>query len=291
MRFRRFGLLALGISLALLGSHCGPHKPPRLNPLRLYAMGDSITTGFDSWFVGNNSAVSWVNGFHGFWESLLGIPDVNSVNQRITARFGSSGRTNVRAAQNGARWDAALSQAASVVGETPHLVTVMLGGNDVCRDSIADLPTAAEIQGHVRTTLDWLDAQLPAGATVQVIGIPDVKRLHDVARDEKGLLGIDCEAIWSTVDLGFPCGSMLDPANSEQDRLAVQAMNLLYNDVIQQEVVLKNAASTRVYFKFSDAESVQFTGDDVSSIDCFHPSAQGQELIAFYAWTDGPFGP
>ena len=275
----------------LTGPSCLPSKPARLAPLRLYSIGDSITTAFDAWAPGENPALSWVNGFHGFLEQLLGLPDISSHNQRITAEYGSAGRQNVMAAQNGARWDDALGQAQGVVVEAPTYVTIALGGNDVCRPSIADLPPVSEVQGQVRETLNFLDANLPSGATVVVVGIPDVKRLHDVALAEKGLLGIDCPALWAATVLGFPCGSMLSPANTEADRLFVQSMNFAYNDVIRDAVIAKHGSSRRAYYHFIDVESVPFTGDDISSIDCFHPSADGQELIAEVAWSTGPFAP
>ncbi|MCP5065342.1 MAG: hypothetical protein GY946_02145 [bacterium] len=280
-------LVALGIG----GAQCGKVKPARLDPLRLYSIGDSMTRGFDAWIIGDNLPVSWVNGYHGFWEDFWGVPDINSHNQRIDAAYGTAGRTNMIAAQNGARWDDALSQASDVPIEAPTYVTVMLGGNDVCRDTIAELPTDSEMEGWVNDALIYLDAELPAGATVQVVGIPDIKRLYDVAIDEKGLLGIDCQAIWSTTVLGFPCGSMLSPYNSEADRLYVQSRNFAYNDIIETATVARNTISKRVYFHFSDAESVVFTGDDISSIDCFHPSDEGEALISQLVWEDGPFGP
>ena len=121
--------------------------------------------------------------------------------------------------------------------------------------------------------------------------IPDLKQIYEVAMDEKGLLGIDCEAIWLTTVLGFPCGSLLSPSNSEADRLYVQSRNLAYNDVIRSEVQRMQNMSNQVHYHFTDAENVAFTGDDISSIDCFHPSADGQELIAELGWSDGPFSP
>jgi lysophospholipase L1-like esterase len=275
------------------GAACtsGPKKPPRLDPIRLYSIGDSITTAFDAWAPGDNPAVSWVNGFHGFIEDLLGVPDILSHNQRITDAHGSSGRRNVSAAAHGARWDDALGQANGVASEAPGYVTVMLGGNDVCRDTIADLPEVSEIEGHVRATLDFLDLSLPAGASVVVVGIPDIKRLYDVALTEKGALGIDCEDIWETTVLGFPCGSMLSPDNSESDRLFVQQRNFAYNDATRAAVQAKHNVSRRAYYHFIDVENVPFTGDDISSIDCFHPSDEGQERLSEFVWNAGPFGP
>ncbi len=275
------------------GASClsSPQKPPRLEPLRLYAIGDSITTAFDAWAPGDNDAVSWVNGFHGPFEEFFGVPDVQSHNQRITAAFASSGRRNVSAAENGARWNDALDQAAGVANEAPTYVTIALGGNDVCRDAIGDLPPVDQIAGHVRSTLDFLDLTLPAGATVVVVSIPDVKRLHDVALEEKGLIGIHCHDIWETTALGFPCGSMLSPDNSESDRLFVQARNFAYNDAIRDAVQVKRNTSRRVYYHFVDIETMPFEGDDISSIDCFHPSDEGQALLSEVVWNAGPFGP
>ncbi len=292
MRARISLILAAAVWLSA-GASCIPAvtKPARLDPVRLYAIGDSITTGFDSYLFGDNPAVSWVNGFHGFVEELFGIPDIWSHNQRITAAYGSAGRTNVMEAQNGARWDDALGQAQGIVAEQPSYVTIALGGNDVCRNTIGDLPTVPEIEAHVDATLGFLDANLPAGATVVVVGIPDVKNLYDVALAEKGVLGIDCQVIWATTALGFPCGSMLSPSNSEADRLFVQSMNFAYNDAIRTTVIRRHAASRRAYYHFIDVEAVPFTGGDISSIDCFHPSADGQALISEETWTRGPFGP
>lgn len=286
-------LLVLGIaSVAIVTASCVPvQKPARLVPLRLYSIGDSITRAFDAWLIGDNQSVSWSNGYYGSWEQFLGAPNVNSHNQRISAKYGSSGRRNVMKAQNGARWDDAFSQAQGVVAEQPNYVTIMLGGNDVCRDSIGDLPTDQEIHDHVENTLAFLDANLPAGSTIMVVGIPDIKRLHDVAIEEKGALGISCETIWQTTALGFPCGSMLSPDNSEADRLYVQSRNFAYNDIIELHVTTWNNRSARHYYHFMDAESVAFTGDDISSIDCFHPSGRGERLISTLSWTQGPFAP
>jgi hypothetical protein len=195
-------------------------------------------------------------------------------------------------AANGARWDDALSQAQNGIGGAPTYVTVMLGGNDVCRDTILDLPSGEEIQAHVASALAYLDQNLPAGASVVVVGIPDIKRLYDVAISGEGGFGlIDCSAIWQTTALGFPCGSMLSPDNTEADRLYAQSQNELYNGIIELEVRNKKKLSTRVHYTFLPAATTAFSADDISSIDCFHPSGQGEALLSTMTWNSGPFGP
>lgn len=286
----RWLLLAPAAALAA-GCDGDAPKPARLQPKRLYSIGDSITRAFDAYLPGDDLPLSWVNGSYGFWQQFLGAPDVNAHNQRITALYGSSGRTNVIGAANGARWDDALGQSQNGIGGAPTYVTVMLGGNDVCRDSILDLPAGEEIQAEVIATLDYLDQNLPAGASVVVVGIPDIKRLYDVAISGEGGFGlIDCSAIWQTTALGFPCGSMLSPDNTEADRLYVQQQNALYNGLIELEVRNKQRRSTRVHYTFLPAATTAFTADDISTIDCFHPSGQGEALLSQMTWAAGPFG-
>ena len=284
-------LLLLPVAALLAGCDEDAPKPARLQPKRLYSIGDSITRAFDAYLPGDDLPLSWVNGSTGFWQQFLGAPNVNAHNQRITAIYGSSGRTNVIGAVNGARWHDALGQAQNGIGGAPTYVTIMLGGNDVCRDTILDLPTGEEIQAEVVATLDYLDQNLPAGASVVVVGIPDIKRLYDVAVSGQGAFGlIDCEAIWQTTTLGFPCGSMLSPDNTEADRLYAQSQNQLYNGLIQLEVNNHQKRSTRVHYKFLDASTTAFTADDISTIDCFHPSGQGEALLSSMTWSAGPFG-
>jgi hypothetical protein len=78
-----------------------------------------------------------VNGYYGFWERLLGLPNVNAHNQRITAQFGGSNRRNWIAARDGARMRDMVAQAAPAADLQPTYATVLLGGNDVCRDATA----------------------------------------------------------------------------------------------------------------------------------------------------------
>jgi len=265
-------------------------QPGQLSPKKLYSNGDSITRAFDSDFPGDNLNVSWVNGYYGFWEWLLGLPNVKSHNQRISANFGSSGRKNYIAAVNGARIDDLASQASGAAGKGITYSTVLLGGNDVCRDSIADLPTDAEFEASLRAGLNTLVGNLPSGATVYVVGIPDVKRLYDIGQDKTALGIVDCEVLWALTVLGFPCGSMLSPFNSEADRLYVRSRNIGYNNILASVAAEYNAPPTRFVSYTNVSFTYPFAESDISNIDCFHPSWQGQKVLSRETWNAGPFG-
>jgi lysophospholipase L1-like esterase len=278
-----FVIVALGAATA--GAQL---LPGQAQPKKLYSNGDSITRAFDANVPGDNLNNSWVNGYFGFWEDLFGLPNVKAHNQRITANFGSSGRTNVIAAVNGARIDDLAAQASGAAGRGVTYATVMLGGNDVCRDSIADLPTDAQIEADFRAGMANLLAQLPSNATVQVVGIPNIKRLYDIGKNKSALGIADCEVLWAATVLGFPCGSMLSPFNSEADRLYVQSRNVGYNTILRNVTLQLDAANPEFLF-YADAYSFNFVENEISNIDCFHPSWRGERTLSREIWNQGPF--
>jgi lysophospholipase L1-like esterase len=278
-----FVIVALGAATA--GAQL---LPGQAQPKKLYSNGDSITRAFDANVPADNLNNSWVNGYFGFWEQLFGLPNVKAHNQRITANFGSSGRTNVIAAVNGARIDELAAQASGAAGRGVTYATVMLGGNDVCRDSIADLPTDAQIDADFRAGMANLLAQLPSNATIQVVGIPNIKRLYDVGKNKSALGIADCEVLWAATVLGFPCGSMLSPFNSEADRLYVQSRNVGYNTILRNVTLQLDAANPEFLF-YADAYSFNFVENEISNIDCFHPSWRGERTLSREIWNQGPF--
>jgi lysophospholipase L1-like esterase len=287
---RGFGNLLVGTAVVSIVGTALALQPGQAVPKRLYSNGDSITRAFDADFPADNLNVSWVNGYYGFWEQLFGLPNVKSHNQRITANWGSSGRKNYIAAVNGARVDDLSSQAAGAAGKGIHYATVMLGGNDVCRDSIADLPTDAEFQANVSAGLNTLLANMANGTTVQVVAIPDVKRLYDIGQDKEALGIADCEVLWALTVLGFPCGSMLSPFNSEADRLYVRSRNIGYNNILATVTAQKQAQHPGKFISFTNVSfTYAFAENEISNIDCFHPSWRGEKALSDGTWDSGPF--
>jgi lysophospholipase L1-like esterase len=279
--------VALAFTLAAMPAVAGL-LPGQAVPKRLYSNGDSITRGFDADLPADNLNLSWVNGYFGFWEQLFGLPNVKSHNQRITSNWGSSGRANFIAAVNGARIDDLSTQATGAAGKTVNYATVMLGGNDVCRDSIADLPTNAQIEADFRAGMATLLARTASNATVQVVGIPNIKRLYDIGKSKTALGIVDCEVLWAATVLGFPCGSMLSPFNSEADRLYVDSRNRGYNTILQQVTAQLDAANSEFIF-YADSYAFQFVQNEISNIDCFHPSWRGERTLSREIWNNGPF--
>lgn len=267
-------------------------KDPQLVPNRLSGVGDSITEAIDAELPLANHWASYSNGYTNFWTWLLGLTNVSSHNQRITQKFGSSGRANFLDGVSGAdSFDLNLQTQASVSHNATY-VTILMGHNDVCQNSFADMPSVAQFEANVRVGLNNLKNGLPNGATVYVLAIVDIFKLYELG-DQLSALGIlDCEVLWATTLLDlFPCGTMLSPLLTDSQRAFTRSVNIAYNQVLADLVAEFNAADTHHHYFFTDVTfNYDFVPDEVSGIDCFHPSALGQKNLARVTWQVGPFG-
>ena len=83
---------------------------------------------------------------------------------------------------------------------------------------------------------------------------------------------------------------MLDPDHDEADRQFTRGRIIAFNDILAELVAEYGAADPQHYWEFSNVTfETPFEEDDVSEIDCFHPSAEGQRRIAEESWNAGPF--
>jgi lysophospholipase L1-like esterase len=266
-------------------------KSPQLAPKRLSTTGDSMTEAIDAELPGANHWASWANGYHGFWQWLFCLTDVNSHNQRITKNFGCRGRRNYMEAVSGADMFDFPWQAQQAVDHKAQYVTVLMGHNDVCQHDFADIPTDEQYEANFREGMETLSTGLLEGATIYVAGIVDIYRLWEIARHKKALGIIDCEVLWAftLLDL-FPCGTMLNPLNSPADRQFTQGRNIQFNKILERVTAEYEATDPDHHYLFTPVVfEYPFVESQVSDIDCFHPSASGQKLLSQITWDDGPF--
>jgi lysophospholipase L1-like esterase len=273
-------------------------KPPRRDPLRLSSLGDSITEGTNAeeidprdFGLTRNRWASWANGYTKDWNSLLDRTNVNSHNQRIDEQFGEEGRKNKSPAKIGANSGNLLKQALKAVKNKADYVPILMGQNDVCGDEASDIPSDAEFEANVRAGFDALAAGLPPGATIYTLGIIDIYRLWVIREDLETDFGIDCLDLWEELSSeDIPCATFLDPDLEEAERLANRDRIIAFNEILADLVAEYDASDAQHYWHFSNVTfETMFEPEHVSEIDCFHPSAEGQELIAERTWDAGPF--
>jgi len=291
-------LAALALA-GLLATPClAQVKPPRREPLRLSSLGDSITEAVNAeeidplnFGLSRNRWASWANGYTKDWSSLLDRTNVNSHNQRIDEQFGEDGRKNKSPAKTGADSEDLLKQALKAVKNRADYVPILMGQNDICGDEFSDIPTDEEFEANIRAGLDVLRTGLPPGATIYLLGIVDIYRLWQIGEDLELFNIIECHDIWEELSSdAIPCATMLDPDLTEDERQVTRGRILAFNEILANLADEYEAADNQHYWQFSDTSfTTEFDADDVSAIDCFHPSAEGQTLIAEETWGTGPF--
>ncbi|MEU0355747.1 SGNH/GDSL hydrolase family protein [Streptomyces cyaneofuscatus] len=235
-------------------------------PGSIAAVGDSITRGFDACSVlADCPEVSWATGS----DSL-----VRSLAVRLLGPAKAVDRSWNHAV-SGARMAQLPEQMALAAKERPELVTVMMGANDACRDSVALMTPVADFRASFEASMRQLRAGAPK-AQVYVSSVPDLKRLWSTGRLDEG-----AKRIWS---LGI-CRSML----AEADDLGPAAV--ARRDAVQERVVAYNGVLRDVCAKDRhcryDGGAVfgfRFTGAQLSPWDWFHPSRDGQARLAEIAY-------
>jgi lysophospholipase L1-like esterase len=209
-------------------------------PTTMAALGDSITQSTGTGELSKeNPKNSWATG----WEvdsvrARLGITTANAQNLSANgARMGDAD-TQVNTGRDG-----------SALKPTTQYVTIELGGNDLCRDSVADMTSVTTYRNQLREALAAVRAKAPQ-ALVFVMSVPDIYNLwyirgaprNDTYHPEpesdqaNGLNG--ARFYWG--QSFFPCQSLLSNpdsyAQADRDRrAAVRQRTLDYNAALQAE--------------------------------------------------------
>ncbi|GAA2137203.1 SGNH/GDSL hydrolase family protein [Streptomyces synnematoformans] len=236
-------------------------RPPR----SVAALGDSITRGFHVCEpLSDCPEKSWSTGTS---------DDVDSLARRLLKK--PSGHT-WNFARSGAQVAELPVQTGEAVARRPDLVTVLIGANDACTDSTADMTPVADFRTAVADSLDRLERDLPR-TRVYVSSVPSLMRLWEVGRD-----GALTRQIWS---LGGICQSMLaDPTDlgtsAGDRRAAVEDRVVEFNGVLREEC----GRHPLCVYDDGAAFEYDFTGGHLSRWDSFHPDEEGQNVLAEIAY-------
>jgi lysophospholipase L1-like esterase len=250
-------------------------------PTSVAVLGDSISagTGADGGGQGGlpgqeRPRNSWATGD---WAGL------NSVHQRVDALPGNSAQ-NFNLSENGRRSQDILGQVQGSPVDIDYIL-VQIGGNDLCRPTVAQMTPTAEYRANIDAALDWISVNRP-DALVQLNAVPDIYRLWEIRRSNFVAI-----LFWG---LGIiPCQSLLasptsTSASNMERRAQVRARGLEYN---QQ---LREACEEHVRCRYDDDATWLFSNNpatfvnaDISNQDHFHPSYQGQQKLAGVSWEAG----
>lgn len=236
------------------------------SPASVAAVGDSITRGFDACSVlADCPEVSWATGSDG---------GVRSLAVRLLGASKAASHSWNHAV-SGARMAQLPEQMALAAKDGPELVTVMIGANDACRDSVRLMTPVADFRTSFEASMRQLRASAPT-SQVYVSSVPDLKRLWSTGRENP--LG---KQIWK---LGI-CRSMLGDADdmgaaAVARRDAVRERVVAYNEVLREVC----ARDERCRYDGGAVFDYRFTGEQLSEWDWFHPGRNGQARLAEIAY-------
>jgi lysophospholipase L1-like esterase len=265
---RRFWLATLLAAALVIGLVPVASAAPPPLPSSIAAVGDSITQaassggslGADypqnSWSTGTNSSVN------SHYLRLLAL------NPAISGR-------NYNRSVSGARMSDLNGQMQTVVGLQPDYLTVLVGGNDLCTDTVETMTLVSAFRSQFEAAMATITAGSP-NTNVYVSSIPKVYHLWELFKGNWW-----ARFIWSA---GNICQSLLaNPTSTTQAdvarRAAVAQRNIDFNTQLAQVC----ATYARCRWDGNAAYNTVFTTSDASG-DYFHPSTSGQAKLASVSW-------
>ena len=244
-------------------------------PDSMASLGDSITRAVNPEFFlpGDQPQYSWSTGENSA---------VQSHYYRILQKNSAISGNNYNDAVSGARMTDLNGQAQTAVGQGVEYVTILMGANDVCTSSEATMTPVETFRSQLQQGLDTLTLGLP-DARIFLATIPDIYNLWLIRKDNAS-----ARFMWNTFSI---CQSLLASPTSTaladvERRDRVRQRNIDFNTQLAEVC----AQYTACLFDYNAGFNTQFEPDDMSTLDYFHPSIQGQTLAASVSWGATYFG-
>lgn len=264
--------LLAGAAAAIVLVVLPPAASAESYPNSMASTGDSITRAF------NSGVIPWTEAPWNSW-STGSSSYVWSHYRRILAANPHIFLRNFNDARSGARMADLPRQVALVNLQRVEYVTVLIGANDACASSESAMTPVADFRAQFETAMNALFAGSPR-ALVYVVSIPDVYRLWLIFHDNP-------DARWKWRLTGF-CRSMLANPGSTASTDSARRQRVRQR-IVEYNGVLADVCSLHVRCRF-DGNAVfdyPFQPKDVSTRDYFHPSREGQRVLAQVTWQAG----
>ena len=260
-------LVVLGLVVGLVAPSAGAATT---YPRSMASTGDSITRGFDAtWggcFLTDCPKYSWSTGV-----------SVSSHYARLVALNPAISGHGYNDAKTGATMKALGRQLSSAASQGADYVTVLMGANDLCTSSASTMTPTATFTRELKSALGQFVAARPK-AKVFVSSIPNIYQLWSVLHTD-----VTAQLTWNTFGI---CPSMLAATNNESQRQLVVARESELNGALATVCAQYVQCRWDGYATYD----TQFSASDISTVDYFHPSIQGQNRLAAVTWAASYWG-
>lgn len=242
-----------------------PSNLPLPDPVSYSALGDSITPAYDANGTAidlgiqpyYSYAVGWNTSVFSLWKRLERIYGPNSITPHLLAVPGDKASDMI--------W-----QAEEAVMNRSGFVTILIGGNDLCRHS-GSTPTPTTVDNFSESlnhTFRILRTQLPPSTVVALANVVNVSILWTLFGGNS-----QAELVWQST-----CPALL----TSSGRAMMDYMDRAYNHM--EQLITKQYNVTDW-----DLGNFSFSVDDVNHLDYFHPSYIGHQEIASQWWAALPY--
>ncbi len=269
-----FIVLCVAIALAAWGEAAAAASSPPITgyPNSIASTGDSITRAFNTGLIPFTDAPgnSWSTGTDS---------TVNSHYSRILAANPSISGNNYNDAVTGSKMADLNAQVAAAISQNAAYVTILIGANDACTNTPAEMTPVATFRSQFETAMSTLTLGLP-DARIYVLSIPSIYNLWSILKDNRS-----ARLTWALLGI---CQSML--ARPLSNRPAdVNRRNYVNRRVVDYNTQLASVCAEYIHCRFDNnaVYNTVFTPDDVNTRDYFHPSLSGQALLASVSWEAG----
>ncbi|MGD0408225.1 MAG: GDSL-type esterase/lipase family protein [Candidatus Limnocylindrales bacterium] len=257
----------------------GPTAPL---PALLAAIGDSYSQAYSvspaypydhpqfSWVIGTAKG----DGVFSLLERFQALGD-----SPVVVDAATSGRTMADAPRQAAVVVAAAKKLAP--GKTAY-VTFELGTNDLCA-SPNPMTDTVDFQVQLRTAILTLRTGLPPGSRILILAVPDFPHFHDITQaDPAARTNL---ALLQNSDRCAPYLGTNGPSSTAQADSYLSQYDASLKQMCD-DIDANEAATGHLFCTYNAsllAES-DFTIQDLSTVDYFHPSLSGQAKMAANAW-------
>ena len=233
----------------------------RQDQFTIGSLGDSITTGNNARGWGDGKQYNWSTGS----SSSGGLEShFKKLEKHLTKEVSA-----VNVAVSGATSHGIDAQVTELLRHNPDYVTLLIGANDACALPKDHMGSVKIFEERIESSLSRLITNNPE-VKILMVPIPDMYHLWEIGVDACG---------WKW-DLFGACSSLLSSSRTETERLEFKSR---LDDL--NKSLSKVQSKYKENIKFSkDLANYQFSKEDISSKDCFHPSLKGQNKISELSW-------
>ena len=252
-----------------------PDKPIYTPARSIASLGDSITKAA-------NACEPWQECEEASWSTGI-LKEVDSISSRIEQLPNVEVKDNEKLtikrfnnAKSYSKSDDLINQATVAITQKPELITILTGANDICVPSLSEMTNPQDFKTNVTNALQLIETGLPK-TKILIASVPNIYTLWEAGKEN-----VIAISKWEEASL---CPTMLSNPTSYNEEDILRRQSAL-DRIKEYNKILEELCEGTLNCKFDNNRifNTDFTVEDISDVDYFHPSLLGQQKLAESFW-------